>query len=299
MMNIRVFKHVLIALLILLMTAPPGVLAQEAGTAKSFGQEELSQMVAPIALYPDSLLANVLVAATFPLEVVSADRWVKQNKDLKGDQLECRPGQDEMGPQRESARALPRSSCHDERKAGLDPDDWVTAFLAQQADVMDAVQKLRAKAQAEGNLKTTREQKVEVKGEAIVIEPANPTVIYVPTYNPAVVYGAWPYPAYPPYPYYPYGGAVAAGVFGFAAGVAVGAAWNNGWGHWNWGGGSMNVNVNRNYKYQWRSRFTLSDREMEPGRLATEVSQPAPPEGVEAQVRQAAGMIFAAGPRAS
>ena len=120
------------------------------------------------------------------------------------------------------------------------------AFLAQQPDVMDTVQKLRAKAQAEGYLKTTQEQKVEVKGQAIVIEPANPTTIYVPTYNPAVVYGAWPYPAYPPYPYYPYGGAVAAGGLGFAAGVAVGAAWNNGWGRWNWGGGSMNVNVNRN-----------------------------------------------------
>ena len=79
-----------------------------------------------------------------------------------------------------------------------------------------------------------------------MIEPANPTVVYVPSYNPAVVYGAWPYPAYPPYPYYPYGGVVAAGAIGFAAGIAVGAAWNNGWGSWNWGGGDMNVNVNRN-----------------------------------------------------
>ncbi|MFZ0944698.1 MAG: DUF3300 domain-containing protein [Syntrophobacteraceae bacterium] len=238
-------KHATIALLILFLAAPSGVLAQGSGTPAAYKPEELNQMLAPIALYPDSLLANVLVAATFPLEVVSADRWVKQNNDLKEDQLNA--ALDEMKWDLSVKALVPFPEVLAMMSEKL---EWTQtlgeAFLAQQSDVMDTVQKLRAKAQAEGNLKTTQEQKVEVKGQAIVIEPASPTVVYVPTYNPAVVYGAWPYPAYPPYPYYPYGGVVAAGAIGFAAGVAVGAAWNNGWGRWNWGGGSMNVNVNRN-----------------------------------------------------
>ena len=240
-----VFKHALGALLILLLAAPSGALGQETGAATGFGQEELSQMLAPIALYPDSLLANILVAATFPLEVVAADRWVKQNKDLKGDQLNAAMDEMKWDLSVKALAPFPEVLAMMSEKL-----EWTQtlgeAFLAQQADVMDTVQKLRAKAQAEGYLKTTQEQKVEVKGQAIVIEPASPTTIYVPAYNPTVVYGAWPYPAYPPYSYYPAGAAVAAGVFGFAAGVAVGAAWNNGWGRWNWAGGSMNVNVNRN-----------------------------------------------------
>jgi len=231
--------------MVLIMAAPSGVLAQASGAPAAYKPEELNQMLAPIALYPDSLLANVLVAATFPLEVVSADRWVKRNKDLKGDQLNAALDKMKWDLSVKALVSFPQVLAMMSEKL-----EWTqtlgVAFLAQQSDVMDTVQKLRAKAQAEGNLKTTKEQKVEVKGQAVVIEPASPTVVYVPTYNPVLVYGAWPYPAYPPYTYYPYGGAVAAGVIGFAAGVAVGAAWNNGWGHWNWGGGSMNVNVNRN-----------------------------------------------------
>ncbi len=237
-------KHATIALLILFLAAPSGVLAQETGAPAAYKPEELNQMLAPVALYPDSLLANILVAATFPLEVVSADRWVKQNKDLKGDQLNAALDKMKWDLSVKALAPFPEVLAMMSEQL-----EWTqtlgNAFLAQQKDVMDTVQKLRAKAQGEGYLKTTNEQKVEVKGEAIVIEPANPTVVYVPTYNPAEVYGAWPYPAYPPAPYYPYGGAIAAGAIGFAAGVAVAAAWNNGWGNWNWGGGSMNVNVDR------------------------------------------------------
>lgn len=240
-----VFKHALIASLILLLAAPSGVLGQETGAATAFSREELSQMLAPIALYPDSLLAEVLVAATYPLEVVAADRWVKQNKNLQGDQLNA--ALDDMKWDL-SVKAL--APFPDVLAMMSDKLEWIQAlgeaFLAQQADVMNTIQELRAKAQAGGYLKTTQEQKVEVKGQAIVIEPANPTTIYMPAYNPTVVYGAWPYPAYPPYSYYPVGAAVVAGGFAFAAGVAVGAAWNNGWGRWNWAGGSINVNVNRN-----------------------------------------------------
>lgn len=240
-----VFKHPLIALLILLLAAPSGVLAQETAQPTAYKAEELNQMLAPIALYPDSLLANILVAATFPLEVVAADRWVKQNKGLKGDQLNA--ALDKMRWDLSVKALVPFPQVLAMMSEQL---EWTqtlgNAFLAQQSDVMETVQRLRAKAKAAGNLKTTEQQKVEVKDQSIVIEPANPTVVYVPTYNPTVIYGAWPYPAYPPYAYYPYGGVVAAGALGFAAGVAVGAAWNNGWGSWNWHGGSMNVNMNRN-----------------------------------------------------
>jgi hypothetical protein len=117
------------------------------------------------------------------------------------------------------------------------------AFLAQQKDVMNTVQNLRKKAEASGNLKTTKEQVVKVEKEIIIIESASPTVIYVPAYNPTVVYGAWAYPAYPPYPYYPPGYAAGAA---FVTGVAVGAAWGYAWGHSDWHGGSVNVNYNQN-----------------------------------------------------
>jgi hypothetical protein len=127
--------------------------------------------------------------------------------------------------------------------------DWTQklgdAFLADQKVVLDTIQKLRAKAQAAGNLKSTKEQTVIVEEKIIKIEPASPQVVYVPTYNPTVVYGAWPYPAYPPYYYYP-PGYVASTMFAFGAGVAMGAAWGYAWGNTNWGGGDVNINNSRN-----------------------------------------------------
>ena len=130
--------------------------------------------------------------------------------------------------------------------------DWTQklgdAFLAQQKDVMDTVQKLRLKAYGEGNLKTTEQQKVVVEEETktIIIEPAKPEVVYVPTYNPTVVYGAWPYPSYPPYYYYPPGYVPGAALFSFGVGVAMGAAWGYAWGGCGWGRGEVDVDVNRN-----------------------------------------------------
>ncbi len=234
----------LVGFLILLLAAPPPAFAQASGPPSTFRQEELDQMLAPIALYPDSLLAQVLMASAYPLEVVQADRWVKQNQNLKGEQLNA--ALDKMGWDLSVKALVPFPQVLSMMSEQL---DWTSklgeAFLAQQAEVMDTVQKLRTKARDQGNLNTTKEQKVVVQDQVIVIEPANPTVVYVPTYNPTVVYGSWWYPAYPPYPYYPVGAAVTTGLLGFAAGVAVGAAWNNGWGHWNWGNHDVNVNVNR------------------------------------------------------
>jgi hypothetical protein len=237
----------LAVLLTLLLIAPQGVIAQTAGGEKPFSQEELDQIVAPIALYPDSLLAQIFMASTYPLEVVQAARWVKTNKHLKADALTAALENENWDPSVKSLVNFPQVLDMMNDKL-----DWTQkmgdAFLAQQKDVMDTVQQLRAKAQSTGNLKTTQQQTVVVEKETqtIIIESANPEVVYVPTYNPTVVYGAWAYPAYPPYSYYPPGYTAGAALLSFGAGVAVGAAWGYAWGNCNWGGGDVNVNVNRN-----------------------------------------------------
>jgi hypothetical protein len=237
----------LVWLLVLLMAVPLGVFAQPAqgeGTS-TFKQEELEQTLAPIALYPDSLLVQILMASTYPLEVVEAARWAKANPNLKGDQLTAALEKQKWDPSVKSLVNFPSvlSMMNDKLEWTQKLGD---AFLAQEKDVMDTVQRLRNKAYAQGQLKTTSEQKVVVQEKTIVIEPSNPQVIYVPAYNPVVVYGAWPYPAYPPYPVYPPGYTAGVAAFSFAAGVAVGAAWGYAWGGCNWGHGNVNVNVYQN-----------------------------------------------------
>jgi hypothetical protein len=251
MKRIKIFKLMLTLFLVFLMALPHWVIAQGTqGTegSKPFKQEELDQLLAPIALYPDSLLTQVLMASTYPLEVVQADRWVKQNKDLKGDGLTTALEKQQWDPSVKSLVNFPQVLVMMSEKL-----DWTQklgdAFLAQQEDVMDTVQSLRAKANEQGNLKTTKEQKVIVQEKVIIIEPASPQVIYVPTYNPVVVYGPWWYPAYPPYPVYPPGYVAARAAFSFAAGVAIGAAWGYAWGHCHWGRPGyhgVNVNINQN-----------------------------------------------------
>jgi hypothetical protein len=222
-----------------------------ANTQQQFLSEgELDAVVAPIALYPDALLAQVLMAATYPLEIVQADRFAKANKSLKGDKLDdALAKQDWDG----SVKALVATSTV---LAMMNDDlDWTEklgdAVLAQQPDVMDAIQRLRAKAEANGKLQTTKEQKVTVSKEAdkevIVIEPTSPETVYVPYYEPAVVYGAWDYPAYPPY-YFPpapgwvVGGAIASGI-AWGAGFAIGnAIWDN----FDWRHGNINVDIDKN-----------------------------------------------------
>ena len=238
-------KQALSWLLILLLSVPTGVVAQGSGSSARFTQQELDQMLAPIALYPDSLLAQILMAATYPIEVVQADRWVKSNKNLKGDQLNAVLDQMKWDLSVKALVPFPQILAMMSEKL-----DWTQkigdAFLAQQDEVIDTIQQLRSKAYAQGNLKSTKEQKVIVEQQVIRVEPVNPQVVYIPTYNPTVVYGTWWYPSYPPYSYYPAGAVVATGLFSFAAGVAVGAAWNSGWGSWNWGGHQINANINRN-----------------------------------------------------
>ncbi len=235
---------VLVAVLVWMTAVPPGTFGQPADQP-AFKQEELDQLLAPVALYPDSLLAQVLMASTYPLELVQADRWAKQNKDLKGDPLTAALEKQPWDPSVKSLVNFPQVLAMMSEKL-----DWTQklgdAFLAQQKDVMATVQALRKKAADAGTLKTTKEQKVVVEQETIVIESASPQVVYVPTYNPTVVYGSWPYPAYPPATYYPPGYVAGTALFSFGVGMAAGAAWGYAWGGCDWHGGDVDVDIDRN-----------------------------------------------------
>src|SRR5262245_1853946 len=232
-------------LMIVLLAAPPPMLAQQPAASPVFKQEELEQLVAPIALHPDPLISQILMASTYPLEVAIADRWVKQNPNLKGDTLTSALENQDWDPSVKSLVNFPQVLSMMSEKL-----DWTQrlgdAFLADQKKILDTIQSLRAKAKASGNLESTKEQKVIVEEQIIKIEPANPQVVYVPTYNPTVVYGAWPYPAYPPYYYYP-PGYVASSMMWFGAGMAMGAAWGYAWGGCNWHGGNVDVDIDRNF----------------------------------------------------
>ena len=247
------FSCWMVWLLVLLLAAPPWAIAQgtqETQESKTFKQEELDQMLAPVALYPDDLLTQLLMASTYPLEIVQAARWTKQNKDLKGDALTDALEKQDWDPSVKSLVAFP-----DVLSKMNENLEWTQkvgdAFLAQQKDVMNTIQNLRKKAQEAGNLKDSPQQKVVVEKETIVIQPTNPEVVYVPSYNPAVVYGAWWWPAFPPFPpFFPMPvGPVMYGGLAFGAGIAMGAAWGYAWGHSNWGGGDVNINANRNTNY--------------------------------------------------
>jgi len=244
-----ILSKAVIWLLVALMSLPWPLPLAAQDAKPTFKPEEIEQMVAPIALYPDSLVSQILMASTYPLEVVEADRWAKQNKNLKGDALAAALEKQNWDPSVKSLVNFPQVLSAMSEK--LDQTQKLgDAFLSQPKEVLEAIQRLRAKAQAEGTLKTTKEQTVTTEQQAnttvITIEPADPQVVYVPTYNPTVVYGAWPYPAYPPYYWYPPGYVATGAVFTFAAGVALGAAWGYAWGGCNWGHGDVDIDVNRN-----------------------------------------------------
>ncbi|MGI9475451.1 MAG: DUF3300 domain-containing protein [Hyphomicrobiaceae bacterium] len=242
------FKRIVLYLtLVLSMTSAVvfSASAQQDANAK-LSHEQLEQLVAPIALYPDSLLAQVLMASTYPLEIVQAARWSKTNPKVKGAALENAMQKQSWDASIKSLTAFPEVLRMMNEKL-----DWAhqlgDAFLAQQKDVLVAVQVLRRRAEEAGNLKSTEQQTVTKSTPSgssttyIVIEPKNPDVVYVPAYNPTVVYGTWPYSAYPPYAYYP-PGYVAGRAVWFGVGVAVGAAL---WGNCNWRRNNVNINVNR------------------------------------------------------
>ena len=207
-----------------------------APAAKILPAEQLDTLVAPIALYPDPLLSQTLVASTYPLEVIQLHQWLQQHKDLKDAALADAVQKEDWDP---SIQAM--APLGDVVKLLAENIEWTTelgnAFLAQQGDVMDAVQRMRKKAKDSGKLKSSEQQVVETKvvenKTVVVIEQANPQVVYVPTYDPVVVYGPpiYPYYPYPPIVYPPYYGALAFGT-GIAIGIAIGGGWGYGCG---WG----------------------------------------------------------------
>lgn len=212
--------------------------------------DQLDALVAPIALYPDPLLAQTLAASTYPLEVIQLEQWYANNKYLHDKALADAVAKQPWDPSVQALVAFP--DVFQRMAVNI---QWTTdlgnAFLAQQSDVLDAVQRMRAKAQGTGNLKANAQQKVETEsGESgqqmIVIEQANPDVVYVPSYDPQMVYGAPP-PAYPYYPY-SYPGYYAGMGLAFGTGLVLGGVWaNNNWGNCDWKHGDVNINNNNNF----------------------------------------------------
>jgi len=239
--------------------------AKPQASASSFSREQLDQMLASVALYPDPLLAQVLMASTYPGDVTDAVAWSKAHPDAKGEDAVRQVANQPWDPSVQSLVAFPQLLA----VLGQDPA-WVQkmgdAFLAQPDAVMDSVQRLRRQADAAGNLKSNEQQKVTHQAsttvpsapQTIIIEPAQPDVVYVPSYNPSVVYGAWAYPSYPPYyypppPYYYPGGAL----LSFGIGMAVGGAL---WGDFNWGHGDIDIDVNRYNNFNSNRQIDRSNK---------------------------------------
>jgi hypothetical protein len=236
-------------------SAPPSA------PAAPMPQDLLDSLLAPIALYPDQLLTQVLMASTYPLEVVEAARFVKANPNLRGAALDDALKDKTWDPSVLSLAAFPQVLDMMNDKL-----EWTQrlgdAFLSDEAGVMRTVQSLRQRAQQAGNLQSTQQQNVIVQDRTIVIEPAQPQYVYVPVYNPTVIYGPWWAPAYRPWFWYPppiwgyppyRGGA-------FAAGFVWGTAWaisanNWGWCRPNWSGGTVNININNNNAWVNRPQY--------------------------------------------
>jgi hypothetical protein len=262
---------------------PPEAAQQPPPAGQQLGQGELEKLLAPIALYPDDLVAQILTASTYPIEVVQAERWVNAHPNVRGDALQDAMQQEPWDASVKGLTAVPQvlSMMNDKL-------DWTQqlgeAFLAQPNDVSNAIQQLRAKAQANGNLRSSERIRVSTVAppepppplgpvpvgvdpallppppppEYIVIEPVDPGVYYVPIYDPGVVYGPWLWPAYRPFYWYPPGYVVGAAVIGFGVGFFVGSAL---WSHYNWGwhggwagGGPVTINV-VNYNRFNRTNF--------------------------------------------
>ena len=261
------FRTVAMSLIVVLL---PIYAAHAATPARTTAQVE--QLVAPVALHPDALLSQILMASTYPLEVVEAARWSRDNPGVTGTALEEAMQKQTWDPAVKALTAVPQvlQMMNDKLQWTQDLGD---AFLAQQTDVLDAVQRLRARADASGHLNSTPQQKVakaqppatpeprapasSAPGPAplpvvYTIESANPEEYYVPIYDPTLVYGAWPYADYVPYYWYPPGYAAGAAL-AFGAGVITGAAI---WGHIDWWRRDVNVNVEH---YNRFNRTTIND----------------------------------------
>ncbi len=245
---------------------PPPPPPPSAQPAPAFTPAQLDQLVAPIALYPDPLLTNVLAASTYPIEIVLADRWIADpnNAALRGDALAAALANQDWDASVKSLVPFPQTLRMMSTQL-----DWTqrlgNAFLSQQGDVMDSVQRLRRQAQAAGTLVSTPQQVVTTDGPTIVVAPASPQIVYVPYYDPRVVYGGWVYPTYPPvyFPpppgyYYDYRPGFVAGLT-FGIGIAVVATlWH--WGDFDWHRREIIIDHDRFDRIE-RDRTVIVDRD--------------------------------------
>lgn len=265
-MNKIKFKNIICVMLLIAALIPFAAFAQENEEqdeeygVQTFSEEELAQMLAPIALYPDALLSQILMAATYPFEVVEAERWVTKNPYVKGKDL------DEALQAKDwdvSVLAL----CHYPKVLTMLAENlsWTArigdAFANQEEDVMETIQDLRARARAAGNLSTTPEQKIIVEGGYIHIEPAGPDYIYIPAYDPQVVYGHWWLPLFPPFPILLPGLVVTGPGIIFSPRFSVGFG-VFGWSSFNWGAGNIViVDIDRTRRFNRHvHRYRAPDR---------------------------------------
>jgi hypothetical protein len=272
-MNFRTLSSRLTAVMCSLVLLPGSALLTQSDTASpqasapaeeapKIPDDQLDSLVAPIALYPDPLLAQVLAASTYPLEIIQLQQWLEKNKNLKDKVLVDAVAKQPWDPSVQAMAALP-----DVVKRLADDIQWTTdlgnAFLAQQSDVMDAVQRMRSKAKDTGNLKSNEQMKVETKvvenKSVIIVEQSSPEVVYVPSYNPTVVYGAPAYP-YPPISYPPPGYYAAGMALSFGVGVAMGAAWSGGWGWGSSWGGNNDITINNNNNFNRNANVNGGNR---------------------------------------
>jgi hypothetical protein len=262
------------AILTALLAAPEGAAAlvqdaqqpAAAGAAEESAKlpaDQLQSLVAPIALYPDPLLAQCLVASTYPLDIVAAQQWLDKNKNLKGEELTKALEKEPWDPSVQSLVEMPDALKRMSENIAW-TQDLGDAFLAQQSDVMDAVQALRKQAKDSGKLESSEQQKVEtttVESKTVIeIQPASTQVVYVPQYNPVAYWPAPPYP-YPPVYYPPYYPGQA--LVSFGVGMAVGAAISGGWGYgcgWHGGGNTVNINNNNNFNRNSNRTNNVSNR---------------------------------------
>jgi len=259
--NIRAWFFLVWALVFIPITSVLAETAEDSQPTSSFTQQELEDMLAPIALYPDPLLSQLLMAATYPLEVVEAARWSAAHPDLSGDAAVKAVADMSWDPSVKSLVAVPRLL-----KEMNDKLDWTEklgdAFLGQREPVMDEVQYLRDKAYDAGNLKSSEQVTVERNDEHITVEPAQTEVVYVPYYNPNVVYGAWPNPE-PPVYWDPWPGYVrpgyAADAFFWGVGVTLAAGYF--FGDFDWGHHDVNVYHVNNYYGDHHDRFYHGDHD--------------------------------------
>jgi hypothetical protein len=223
----------------------------DARPAEFYQREELAQMLAPIALYPDTLLSQILMASTYPIEVIEAERWIRTQPGLQDDALDRALLDKNWEPSVKAMVHFPSILALMSERI-TETTELGNAFLAQETEVLAMVQELRAQAHAQGHLNSTTQQRVLIEKETIIIAPADPRIIYVPYYDPFYVYGGWWYPAYPPYYWAPHGVSIGYGISywpGFYFRFAFG-----GWSYFDWHRHTIYINV------QQRPRYVRQDR---------------------------------------